>query len=73
MLPYKLVFIAVIVIGPVLSLDLAWTVANILNALMAIPNLIAVLLLSGVIASETRHYLKNLDEKDKTEIPVVDK
>ena len=73
MLPYKLVFIVVIVIGPVLSLDLAWTVANILNALMAVPNLIAVLLLSGVIASETRHYLKNLDEKDQTEIPIVDK
>ena len=40
---------------------------------MAVTNLIAVLLLSGVIASETRHYLKNLDEKDQTEIPIVDK
>ena len=57
MLPYKILFIAVIVIGPVLSLDLVWTIANILNALMAVPNLIAVLLLSGVIARETRHYL----------------
>lgn len=73
MLPYKILFIAVIVIGPVLSLDLVWTIANILNALMAVPNLIAVLLLSGVIARETRHYLKNLDEIDTTEIPVVDK
>ena len=73
MLPYKILFIAVIVIGPVLSLDLVWTIANILNALMAVPNLIAVLLLSGVIAKETRHYLKNLDEVDTTEIPVVDK
>ena len=72
MLPYKILFIAVIVIGPVLSLDLVWTIANILNALMAVPNLIAVLLLSGVIARETRHYLKNLDEIDTTEIPVVD-
>ena len=73
MLPYKLVFIAVIAIGPVLSLDLAWTVANILNALMAVPNLIAVLLLSGVIAKETRHYLNHLDEQDDSEIPVVDR
>lgn len=72
-LPYKLVFIAVIAIGPVLSLDLAWTVANILNALMAVPNLIAVLLLSGVIAKETRHYLNHLDEQDDSEIPVVDR
>lgn len=73
MLPYKILFIAVIVIGPVLSLDLVWTIANILNALMAVPNLVAVLLLSSVIAKETRHYLKNLDEVDTTEIPVVDK
>lgn len=73
MLPYKLLFILVIVIGPVLSLDLVWTIANILNALMAIPNLIAVLLLSSVIAKETQHYLNHLDEKDTAEIPVVDK
>ena len=73
MLPYKILFVAVIVVGPVLSLDLAWTIANTLNAHMAIPNLIAVLLLSGVIARETRHYINNLDEKDESEIPVVDK
>ena len=40
---------------------------------MAIPNLIAVLLLSGVIARETKHYLNHLDEVDTTEIPSVDK
>ena len=73
LLPYKLIFVAVVVVGPVLALDLVWTIADILNALMAIPNLIAVLLLSGVIAKETRHYLNNLDEVDKTEIPCVDK
>ena len=72
-MPYKLVFVAIVVVGPVLALDLVWTIADILNALMAIPNLIAVLLLSGVIARETRHYLRNLDEVDKTEIPSVDK
>ena len=73
LLPYKLIFVAGVVVGPVLALDLVWTIADILNALMAIPNLIAVLLLSGVIAKETRHYLNNLDEVDKTEIPCVDK
>ena len=73
LLPYKLIFVAVVVVGPVLALDLVWTIADILNALMAIPNLIAVLLLSGVIAKETGHYLNNLDEVDKTEIPCVDK
>ena len=72
-LPYKLLFLAVVVFSPVLALDLMWSIADILNALMAIPNLIAVLLLSGVIASETRHYLNNLDEEDTTEIPVIDR
>ena len=73
LLPYKLVFVAVVVVGPVLALDLVWTIADILNALMAIPNLIAVLLLSGVIARETKHYLNHLDEVDATEIPCVNK
>ena len=72
-LPYKVIFVAVTVAGPVLALDLVWTIADILNALMAIPNLVAVLLLSGVIAKETKYYLDNLDEIDKTEIPMVDR
>ena len=55
LLPYKLLFVAVVVVGPVLALDLVWTIADILNALMAIPNLIAVLLLSGVTARETNY------------------
>ena len=69
----RAILTAIVVLGPVLALDLVWSIADILNALMAIPNLIAVLLLSGVIAQETRHYLKNLDEEDMTEIPVVDR
>ena len=72
-LPYKILFVAVVVVGPVLALDLVWTIADILNALMAIPNLIAVLLLSGVITKETKYYLSHLDEVDTTEIPSVDK
>ncbi len=72
-LPYKIVFVAVTVIGPVLALDLVWTIADILNAFMAVPNLIAVLFLSGVIARETKHYLNHLDEVDTTEIPLVDR
>ena len=72
-LPYKILFVAVVVVGPVLALDLVWTIADILNALMAIPNLIAVLLLSGIIAKETKYYLSHLDEVDTTEIPSVDK
>ena len=50
---------------------MVWEFADCFNGLMAIPNLVAVLLLSGVIAKETRYYLANLDEKDTAEIPVV--
>lgn len=71
-LPYKVIFTAIVVIGPVLALDMVWNISNILNALMAVPNLVAVLMLSGVIASDTKHYLAHLDEKDTTEIPVID-
>lgn len=71
MLPYKIIFIAIVVISPVLSLDLVWKISDILNALMAIPNLVAVLLLSGLIAKDTRHYLNNLDKKDDTKIPTI--
>ena len=73
LLPYKLLFVAVVVVGPVLALDLVWTIADILNALMAIPNLIAVLLLSGVTARETNYYLNPLEETDRTESPLVDR
>lgn len=40
---------------------------------MAIPNLVAVLLLSGTVAKDTKYYLAHLDEKDETEIPVIDR
>ena len=72
-LPYRLLYIAMLIAGPLISLNLVWDLADALNALMAIPNLIALLLLSNVIAKETKHYLNNLDEKDETEIPVVKK
>jgi AGCS family alanine or glycine:cation symporter len=55
------------------ALDLVWLVADILNALMAIPNLVAVLLLSGVIVKETKKYIDDLDAREETEIPIVDK
>lgn len=71
LIPYRILYIVVAAVAPVLALDLVWTVADILNALMAVPNLVAVLLLSPVIASETKKYINNLDAKDDTPIPVV--
>ena len=73
LIPYRVLYIAVAVIAPVVALDVVWDIADILNALMAIPNLIAVLLLSPLIVKETKKYLDDLDAKDDTEIPVIKK
>ena len=69
---YRVIYIAVAVIAPVSALNLVWTIADILNALMSIPNLVAVLLLSGVIVRDTRKYINDLDAWDETPVPVVD-
>jgi AGCS family alanine or glycine:cation symporter len=54
--PYRWVWVVAVMIGSVVSLKLAWTLADITNGLMAVPNLIALLLLNGVVASETKKY-----------------
>ncbi|MDR0915863.1 MAG: alanine:cation symporter family protein [Oscillospiraceae bacterium] len=54
--PYKVLYIATAFLGGVASLDLVWAMSDTLNFLMALPNLISLLLLSGVIARETRRY-----------------
>lgn len=61
---YRTVFVLAVFVGSIMSLAMVWNLADIFNALMAIPNLISLLLLSGVIARETQHYLwnKNLDD-----------
>ena len=72
---YRILWVIGIYVGSVLNLALVWNIADSMNALMAIPNLISLLLLSGVIVKETKKYLWNgrLDEEDKEEIPTVDK
>ncbi len=69
---YRVLYIAVAALAPVVALDVVWALADILNALMAIPNLVAVLLLSNVIASETKKYINDLEAWDETPIPVID-
>ena len=71
LIPYRVVYVLIAAIAPIVELDLVWTIADILNALMAIPNLVAVLLLSPVIVKETKKYINNLDAKDDTPVPVV--
>lgn len=68
---YRILYIAVAAIAPVVALDLVWKIADTLNALMAIPNLVAVLLLSNMIVKETKKYINDLDAKDDTPVPVI--
>ena len=66
---YRIIFILLVFAGSTMSLSLVWNLADIFNALMAIPNLISLLLLSGIIAHETQYYLwnGNLDANMKDE------
>ncbi|MFA9432596.1 alanine/glycine:cation symporter family protein [Egicoccus sp. AB-alg2] len=59
--PYRVLFVAVIFVGATAELDVVWTFSDIMNGLMALPNLVGLLLLSGLIARETRAYLSRPD------------
>lgn len=61
---YRILWVIATYVGAVMNLTLVWNIADCMNALMAIPNLIAVILLSNVVAKETNHYLwdNHLDE-----------
>lgn len=63
--PYQAVYLVVIVVGATMKLDLAWNIADTLNGLMAIPNLIAVLVLSKIIVSVTKEHFQNLNNQIK--------
>ncbi|MFR1060732.1 MAG: alanine/glycine:cation symporter family protein [Enterocloster sp.] len=62
---YRFLYILAIFIGPFMTVEAVWTIADIFNALMAIPNLIAVLALSGVIAAQTKDYWKRMGKQAK--------
>ena len=54
---YRVLFLITVYLGAVISLNLVWNLADIFNALMALPNLIALVALNGIIVHETRKYL----------------
>ena len=54
---YRIAYIAAVFLGSILNLSIVWNLADCMNALMAIPNLISLLALSGIIVHETRKYL----------------
>jgi AGCS family alanine or glycine:cation symporter len=61
-LPYRIIFIIAIFVGALRSLDFVWSISDVMNGLMALPNLVGLLLLSGVIVRETREYFLRTGE-----------
>lgn len=57
---YRWLYIACVFIGPFMTVSAVWTIADIFNGLMALPNLAAILALNGVVVSETKKYLDKL-------------
>ena len=71
-MPYKILWVIFVMVGSLVELNVVWNIADILNGFMAVPNIIAVLLLSNVIASETKKYSgSHLSDIDTAEIPTV--
>lgn len=54
---YRVLYIVAVFVGSIMNLSIVWNLADCMNALMAIPNLLSLLFLSGVLVKETRHYL----------------
>lgn len=59
---YRWLYIGAVLIGPFLTVEAVWTIADIFNGFMAIPNLIALVTLSGVVAAETKDYFNRLKD-----------
>lgn len=64
--PYRALFVVMVALGAILKLELVWSLADIMNGLMAFPNLVGLLLLSGVVAKETRAYCERLKKNHPT-------
>ena len=55
---YRSTYILAVVIGPYMTVSAVWTIADIFNGLMALPNMIALFALSGVVGRETKEFFK---------------
>ncbi len=63
--PYRVVFCFMLIVGASIKIDLVWNLCDIMNGFMVIPNLIALIFLSGVVAGELRNYLPRIPEFDR--------
>lgn len=64
---FRCLFVAMVLLGGFLKLEMVWVIADIVNGLMALPNLIALLALSPVVVSETKLYMDNLKSLNKSQ------
>ncbi|WP_411954751.1 alanine/glycine:cation symporter family protein [Alkalibacillus sp. S2W] len=64
---YRAAFILLIFLGAIVKIDIVWAFADVMNGLMAVPNLIGLLLLSGVVVNETRRFIKVRQEEEANE------
>lgn len=62
-LVFRWIYILAVFIGPYMTVKAVWTIADIFNGLMALPNIIALFALSGIIIKETRKYFRKLNRK----------
>lgn len=70
-IPFRLIYCLVVIPGAALKLELVWSIADIANGLMAIPNLIALICLSPIILLETKAFIAVIKSETKTEIDHV--
>ncbi len=59
---YRIIFLIMVALGGFIQLEVIWTLADIVNGLMALPNLIGLICLSGVVVKETKKYMEHLDK-----------
>lgn len=64
---YRILYIAAVFIGPYMTVSAVWTIADIFNGLMALPNIVALFALNGVVARDTKDYFRRLKKGEVTE------
>ena len=70
-MPYRLIFVLMVGLGAFLQLEAVWLIADIVNGLMALPNLIAIVALSGVVVAETKAYYEHLQESKRQSVEAI--
>ncbi len=70
-MPYRLIFVLMVGLGAFLQLEAVWLIADIVNGLMALPNLIAIVALSGVVVAETKAYFEHLQQSKLQSVEAI--